>query len=54
MLFRSKEKSQKEIEEAKEYFKEATKWNKGDVDKSNNFTTLVDMWNLPISKLEEK
>ena len=39
--------------DAKVYFEEAAKWDKGDVDKSNNFTTLVDMWNLPISKLEE-
>jgi len=39
--------------DVKAYFEEATKWDKGDVDKSNNFTTLVDMWNLPISKLEE-
>lgn len=39
--------------DAKEYFKEAAKWNKGDVDKSNNFTTLVDMHNLPVSELQE-
>jgi len=39
--------------DAKAYFEEATKWNRGDVDKSNDFTTLVDMWNLSISKLEE-
>ena len=38
--------------DAKEYFEEAAKWNKGDVDKSNDFTTLQDMYNLPISELE--
>jgi len=40
--------------DAKEYFKHATKWDKGRVDRSNNFTTLVDMWNLPISRLDDK
>ena len=40
--------------DAKEYFKQATKWDKGRVDISNNFTTLVDMWNLPISRLDDK
>jgi len=39
--------------DAEEYFKEAAKWDKGDVDKSNDFTTLQDMYNLPISELEE-
>jgi len=37
--------------DAKQYFEEATLWKKGDIDTSNKFTTLVDMWNLPISKL---
>jgi hypothetical protein len=38
--------------DAKEYFKEAVKVSKGDVDKSNNFTAREDMWNLPVSRLK--
>tara|TARA_B110001454_G_scaffold178774_1_gene171716 strand:+ start:1088 stop:1651 length:564 start_codon:yes stop_codon:yes gene_type:complete len=37
--------------ERDEYFKKATLWKRGDVDKSNDFTTKVDMYNLPYSEL---
>ena len=36
-----------------EYFKAATLWKKGTVDPSNNFKTHADMYNLPISELDE-
>ena len=35
-----------------EYFNEATLWESGDIDSSNGFTTHVDMYNLPIDKLD--
>ena len=35
-----------------EYFKEATLWKKGDVDKRNNFKTHQDMYNLQVKDLE--
>tara|TARA_B100001093_G_scaffold481648_1_gene512569 strand:- start:2996 stop:3556 length:561 start_codon:yes stop_codon:yes gene_type:complete len=37
--------------ERDEYFKKAKLWKKGDVDNSNDFTTKVDMYNLPYSEL---
>jgi hypothetical protein len=37
--------------ERDEYFKKAKLWKKGDVDESNDFTTKVDMYNLPYSEL---
>ena len=36
-----------------EYFKEAKLWKQGDVDTDNGFSTHVDMYNLPIEKLDE-
>ena len=40
--------------DSKEYFEQATKWNTGDIDTSNKFVTLTDMWNLPSSRLDNK
>ena len=36
-----------------EYFNEATLWESGDIDRNNGFTTHVDMYNLPIEKLDK-
>ena len=38
--------------EPEDYFARAKIWNAGDIDKSNGFKTLVDMYNLPISEIE--
>ena len=38
---------------AEEYLERARFWKKGEMDESNNFVTLVDMYNLSIDKLDQ-
>ena len=39
--------------EAGEYLKKSRVWKKGEVDESNKFVTLIDMYNMKISDLDQ-